>query len=158
MTAEQTFDGTIFRGDLSHAGAARWEGYVERIDPTAIRGWCCDLENPDRSLLVELVSGNGSRAVTAANIHRQDVKEAGFGNGKHGFELDVGGLVLGEAPFVVRIAESRVALTAEPLALSLPFSLLQTVFSDDFTLLMQRAALDVRARWSNLEANGRAAA
>ena len=140
MTDDQDFDGTLFPEDPAAPETIGRDGYVERVDPRSVSGWCCDRSAPDRSLPVELVGANGARKIAIADIYRRDVQEAGFGNGRHGFDFDLSGMDLGVDQFVVRFADSRISLTARPLSLSLGFALCDTVLPGAYVVALRAAA------------------
>jgi len=128
----------------------RWIGYVDSIERTVITGWCCDKDHLDRHVVVEALASNGKSKRTLAAIFREDVKEAGFGDGKYGFELDVASLGLKEETIIVRFAESKVVITNAPFSLDPQRSVLDGRLPSSFTNAMQLLALEVRAKHDEL--------
>ncbi len=60
-------------------------GNVDSISDTTVRGWACNLKNPDEVVEVEiLIDGELAGKVTADN-ERADVRAAGFAHGNYGF-------------------------------------------------------------------------
>jgi hypothetical protein len=75
---------TVTTGSASPWNPA-YEGYVDQINCRTINGWAYDAVVPNASINVD-VYRNGSKAATVpANIFRQDLVNAGKGNGYHGF-------------------------------------------------------------------------
>lgn len=62
------------------------QGQVDLIDGERVAGWAYDAASPGRRLLVQVSSGSMVE-VTVANIERQDLIDAGKGDGRHGFEV-----------------------------------------------------------------------
>lgn len=63
------------------------EGYVDFTTHTEIRGWVYESYDPDTSLKVEIFADAEKVAVIDANLHRQDLEDAGKGNGRHAFQF-----------------------------------------------------------------------
>ncbi|MGE3433336.1 MAG: glycosyltransferase [Ramlibacter sp.] len=85
-----------------------YEGHVDVWGPSVISGWVCDRSNLLRRLNVELlVSGTPVSRVSAKEF-REDVLEAGRGDGFYGFELPIPENALGLAltELQLRIADS----------------------------------------------------
>ena len=66
-----------------------FEGYLDKLDCGGIRGWVWDRNKPNTPLTVEFyVDGAGTvLGSTLANIYRQDLKDAGKGNGAHAYNF-----------------------------------------------------------------------
>lgn len=64
-----------------------YEGYFEGADCGNLGGWVYDRNNPNAPVTVEMVAnGQVTGSFTAANF-RQDLQNAGKGNGQHGFNF-----------------------------------------------------------------------
>ena len=77
-------------------------GNVERADRHGVQGWVRDDLEPGTpvSLLVSVDGNPVSRVL--ANVYRQDLEQAGIGNGRHGFLLKLEGLAP-SFPHTVRV-------------------------------------------------------
>jgi Domain of unknown function (DUF4082) len=62
-----------------------YEGRVEIIDCTQIKGWAWDIDRPNESINVDIYDGPNLIITIPANRFRQDLLNAGKGNGYHGF-------------------------------------------------------------------------
>jgi len=62
------------------------EGYIDLIDGDRIVGWAYDPHSPGRRLLIE-VSAGSTVEVVLANAERHDLRDAGKGDGRHGFDV-----------------------------------------------------------------------
>jgi hypothetical protein len=83
---------TITAGQNYNAGD-RWlvfntpiyEGWIDATDCDSIRGWAWDKNQPNTPINVDIYNGSTKLTTVAANIFRQDLVNAGKGNGYHGF-------------------------------------------------------------------------
>lgn len=132
----------------------RWVGYIDHIERSVITGWCFDREHPEHPVVVEVVASNGKIKRTVAGVFRQDVKDAGYGHGNFGFELDVASLGLKNESLIVRFAESRVAISKMPFSLDPQRALLEGTLPSSYRGAMQMLALEAQARHAELEGPG----
>jgi Zn-dependent metalloprotease len=65
-----------------------YEGELEQVDCSQIKGWLYDKNNPNTTVNVDIYDGSTRIATVPASIFRQDLLEAGKGNGAHGFVLN----------------------------------------------------------------------
>lgn len=87
------------RGNLDNstiAGQEFWsdqpdyEGFLDAVDCNKISGWAWDRNKPNNPVTVNIYDGNILLASQVlADIFRQDLVNAGKGNGKHGFSYTV---------------------------------------------------------------------
>jgi hypothetical protein len=97
------------------------QGNVDGIDGHQIWGWAWDRNNPNTPINVNIYEGNSLLATVPANIFRQDLVNAGKGNGVHGFVYTFppnqfkDGL---KHPISVKFANSSTNLTTNHLNLS----------------------------------------
>ncbi|GAB3927183.1 T9SS type A sorting domain-containing protein [Larkinella terrae] len=71
-----------------------FEGYLDKVECGTIRGWVWDRNKPNAPVTVEFYSktAGGAETVwgsTVANIYRDDLKNAGKGNGAHAYSFTV---------------------------------------------------------------------
>jgi hypothetical protein len=62
-----------------------YEGWVDSADCNTISGWAWDKNQPNTPISVDIYNGSTKLATVTANIFRQDLVNAGKGNGYHGF-------------------------------------------------------------------------
>lgn len=60
-----------------------FDGYLDKVECGSIRGWVWDRDKPNLALTVEFFANNESIGTAKADIFRQDLKDAGKGNGAH---------------------------------------------------------------------------
>ena len=60
-----------------------YEGFLDKVECGTIRGWVWDSKRPNTPLTVEFSSDGSVIGTALANIYRQDLKDAGKGNGEH---------------------------------------------------------------------------
>jgi len=72
-----------------HAGTATiqptYEGYLENANCRTINGWAWDQNNPNNPINVDIYRDLTKVSTVPANAFRQDLLNAGKGNGVHGF-------------------------------------------------------------------------
>lgn len=62
-----------------------YHGFIDGLDRNQLHGWACDRARPDEPVDVELTLEDGTTTVVRADGAREDLRAAGFGNGRHGF-------------------------------------------------------------------------
>lgn len=67
----------------------RWRGFIDYIDEPLLTGWAFDTHHPNLPLLVQVSAASGKTEIVRANIFRQDLKDHGIGDGRHGFVADL---------------------------------------------------------------------
>lgn len=67
--------------------ARRFVGYIDVLDQHTIIGWAADMETPTAPLTVDLYVDGRLQATLTADLFRQDLKDAGYGDGRKGFSL-----------------------------------------------------------------------
>jgi membrane protein involved in D-alanine export len=77
----------IFSGRLGGGPEFNYGGTFERANCDEISGWALDKHQPNSPLRIDLYEGNEYVATIDANRFRQDLRDAGYGNGQHGFHL-----------------------------------------------------------------------
>jgi hypothetical protein len=74
---------------LTDASApVNYEGNLETVTCSEIKGWVWDKNYQDATLTVELVEGNIVYATATANVYRADLQNSGIGTGNYGFRMD----------------------------------------------------------------------
>ncbi|WP_170139483.1 putative Ig domain-containing protein [Larkinella arboricola] len=71
------------------SGPGNYEGFLDVVECSSIGGWVWDRNRPTTPIRVEFVEGNTVIGSTEANIYRDDLKNAGKGNGVHGYSFEV---------------------------------------------------------------------
>ena len=66
---------------------ARLAGHLDRVERRLAAGWAADLDDYGTPLLIVLVADGAPVAVTRAETERPDLKLAGHGEGRHGYEF-----------------------------------------------------------------------
>ena len=77
----------IFSGRIGAAPLPHHKGDVEQAYCYEIQGWVWDKNQPDVPVDVELWDGDKYLMKFPANQFRQDLVDAGYGNGRHGFHV-----------------------------------------------------------------------
>jgi len=79
----------LFSGRLAYHPPPPHEELVEQLNCTDISGYVWDQTKPNEPLKVDVFIDGGIQARILADQFRQDLKERGFGDGKHGFHLSL---------------------------------------------------------------------
>jgi hypothetical protein len=66
-----------------------YEGYHDITNCNGIMGWAWDKNRPDDPIKVDIYDGDALLTTVIANDFRQDLLNAGIGNGRHGFTYTV---------------------------------------------------------------------
>jgi hypothetical protein len=80
------------------------EGFLEFIRPFQVRGWAHDPAFPDALLTVSLSVADEEIATETANVFRDDLFNAGKGDGRHGFVINVDRRLPMETPHLVSVS------------------------------------------------------
>ncbi|HXG91574.1 MAG TPA: hypothetical protein VNN73_04300 [Blastocatellia bacterium] len=99
-----------------HASQASFDGTHDLADCNMIAGWAWDANQPNTPISVDIFDGNTLIATVLANQFRQDLLDAGKGNGAHGFVFPTPDSLKDGATHSirVRIAGSSIDLTGTP--------------------------------------------
>ena len=60
---------------------------MEKADCNEISGWVWDKHHPDTEVNVDLADGKDYLLTFSASQFRQDLADAGYGNGRHAFRI-----------------------------------------------------------------------
>ena len=95
---------------------ASLNGFVDCVSGSTVSGWAWDPGKPNDPVVVEIVKSGKAVASVTADRFRQDLLDAQFGNGRHGFEVDVPpeALTPDARVFSARIQGSRFELNRGP--------------------------------------------
>ena len=103
----------IFSGRLGAVPLSRQTGAVERADCEEISGWAWDKHQPELEVSVDLSDGKQYVMTVPADQFRQDLADAGYGNGRHAFRIATPPQIRDGRSHVIHI---RVAGTRKELA------------------------------------------
>ncbi len=69
----------------SFSGSAAYGGFHETIDCNGTAGWAWDANLPNTPISVSIYDGSTLLGTAPADVYRQNLRDAGIGNGAHGF-------------------------------------------------------------------------
>ena len=72
-----------------NSGPGNYEGYLDIVNCNSIQGWIWNRDKPNLPITVEFLNGTIIIGNIDANIYRDDLKNAGKGNGVHGYNFSV---------------------------------------------------------------------
>jgi membrane protein involved in D-alanine export len=77
----------IFSGRIGAPPLPHYLSEIERVDCNEISGWVWDKYKPKAQVSVQLWDGERYLMTMSANEFRQDLADAGYGNGRHAFRF-----------------------------------------------------------------------
>src|SRR5258708_5232030 len=77
--------GSLLSGVKPAPSGSSMRGFVDRTEEGNVLGWAADLDNPDHAVVVEVRERGTPIASAVADLYRNDLELAGFGNGRHAF-------------------------------------------------------------------------
>jgi hypothetical protein len=77
--------GLVHCADAPLTGALR--GYIDRVRASCIVGWAQNIEAPEAPVCLDILADGKFIGRVLANVYRADLKAAGLGSGRHGFEF-----------------------------------------------------------------------
>lgn len=78
-------------------------GALDTIGCEFISGWVWDQAHPDSSVTIEILDGETLLSTHKADLFRQDLVDAGFGNGKYGFRIPTPAIIKDGLPHTIRV-------------------------------------------------------
>jgi membrane protein involved in D-alanine export len=97
----------IFSGRLGAGPEVSYVGMVEQANCDEIFGWALDKRQPNSPLRIDLYVEKEYVATTDAGQFRQDLSDAGYGNGRHGFHLQTPPQLKDGRPHVLSISDTK---------------------------------------------------
>jgi SAM-dependent methyltransferase len=89
MTEQAAAPGTLLDSNQGEKENGCTEGYLDWIDGEQIAGWAWDEAHPGSPVKLDVYDGDRFLATVLADAFRQDLLDAGKGNGKHGFSYTI---------------------------------------------------------------------
>jgi molybdenum cofactor biosynthesis enzyme MoaA len=99
--------------------SASFNGFLDFVNGTTVGGWAWDSRTPNDPVVVEISRDGQIIATAPADRFREDLRVAGFGNGRHSFEIELPAETVGvDVPeplvFSARIEGSGYELNRSP--------------------------------------------
>jgi hypothetical protein len=101
-----------------------FEGYLDKVECGTMRGWVWDRSKVNAPMTLEFYANGVSIGTTEANIFRQDLKDAGKGNGAHAYSFTTPNSLKNNATYQIsaKILNSSYVLKGAPKPLTCPSS------------------------------------
>jgi hypothetical protein len=103
--------GLVRTADGPRIGGLR--GYVDRVGATCITGWAQNIDAHEAPVCLDIFARGRLIGQVLANTHRDDLKQAGIGSGRHGFAFTPP-QGLGMPPHAVEVRRSLDGALLEP--------------------------------------------
>ncbi len=94
----------IFSGHFTAQPQLQHVGLLEHADCSEISGWVWDKNHPNAQISVDISDGKDHLMTVLADDFRQDLLDAGYGNGRHAFVVETPPLFNDGRPHHVRAA------------------------------------------------------
>ena len=106
----------IFSGRIGAAPLPHFASKIDHVDCATISGWIWDENDVDAEVHIELWDGDQYVTSFPANQFREDLVDAGYGNGRHAFKIPTPPQLRDERPHIIylRIAGTKQELTNSP--------------------------------------------
>ena len=78
---------TVSPVDATEGGEGRIRGHVDTVERHRITGWAVDTIRMGEAVALQVVNNGGLIGRVVANLRRPDLAAAGYGDGRHGFEV-----------------------------------------------------------------------
>ncbi len=93
---------------------------IDFADWTGVKGWIWDPQQPQKRIALELLDGDTVLATVLASEYREDLEQAGIGDGRYGFSISFGETLLPYARHVLHLRPvgSKVEMPRFPLVLT----------------------------------------
>lgn len=66
-----------------------FEGHIDNCEGGIVNGWAWDANKPESAVKIKVLSKNKLLGEGVADVPRPDLKQAGKGNGQHGFKIKI---------------------------------------------------------------------
>ena len=103
-------------------GSGNFEGFLDKVECGSFRGWAWDASQPNTPVSVEFFADGQSLGSVVADLFRQDIKDAGKGNGKHVYAFTTPESIRNAQPHVItaKVLNSNYTLKWAPKTLTCP--------------------------------------
>ena len=81
--------GQIFTVNQAAAPPPQYQGFLDAAGCGIITGWAWDANQPNSTMSVDIYNGSTLVVTMSANLFREDIVNAGIGDGFHGFSFTV---------------------------------------------------------------------
>ncbi|WP_018261095.1 hypothetical protein [Methylobacterium sp. WSM2598] len=126
------------------APASRWRWNIDRVDSRSVLGWIQDTRSPSGAVLLQALGETGRSVLITADLYRADLEEAGIGDGRHGFEVNLAEVGARNAVTLL-IAETGEPLTPAPIPTSAVAVVKSGGISDQMKVQLRMALVEIAA-------------
>ena len=85
--ARELFDSLFHEKQAKTSTSRRLLGNIDTLNHRTLTGWVVDQDSMDDSVAFEVFCGKHKVGESTANIYRSDLEQAGYGDGRHGFQV-----------------------------------------------------------------------
>lgn len=105
--AREIFDSLFAEKNLVEPSTQYFLGNIDALDKRRLSGWIIDSNDSDATVEFEVYTGSEKVGEGVANIYREDLEKIGYGDGKHGFSLDLSSKIFSQSVVKVLLREKH---------------------------------------------------
>lgn len=105
--AREIFDSLFSDKTLLNPASHYFLGNVDALDKRRLSGWVIDSNNTDTQVEFEVFTGSDKVGEGVADIYRQDLEKNGYGDGRHGFAVDLSSKIFAQSVANIMLREKH---------------------------------------------------
>lgn len=105
--AREIFDSLFTEKSLVKPSTHYFLGNIDSLDKRRLSGWIIDSNDTDATIEFEVYTGSEKLGEGIANIYREDLEKIGYGDGKHGFAVDLSSNVFSSTVANILLREKK---------------------------------------------------
>ena len=120
--AREIFDSLFNENTLVQPSTHSFLGSVDSLDKRRLSGWIIDSNNTDAQIQFEVYASSEKVGEGVADIYREDLEKIGYGDGRHGFSVDLSSKVYSQSVANIILREQHTGVLISTNAFSMKIS------------------------------------
>ena len=114
--AREIFDTLFNDKTLVKPSTHYFMGNIDSLEKRRLSGWIIDSNENDKTIEFEVFSGGDKVGEGTADVYREDLEKIGYGDGKHGFAVDLTSKIFSQsvANIILREKNTGVLISTNP--------------------------------------------
>ena len=114
--AREIFDTLFNEKTLVKPSTHYFLGNIDSLDKRRLSGWIIDSNETDKTIDFEVCSGGDKVGEGTADIYREDLEKIGYGDGRHGFSVDLTSKIFSQSVvnIILREKDTGVLISTNP--------------------------------------------
>ncbi len=105
--AREIFDSLFSEKNLVAPTTHYFLGNIDALDKRRLSGWIIDSKDTDATIEFEVYCGSDKVGEGTADVYREDLENIGYGDGKHGFSVDLGSKIFSKSVANILLREKN---------------------------------------------------